>query len=592
VRFVHHSPSKSPQSLSLPLAFLAYQREDSELKSLLSSFVNEKTMRRTSPQRDLVDHSEHFLSADESSPERMEVAQNVVQGMPKLKFVQSSPHTSVSNVNGEVEVVHWVVKDRAFAIRILEEPVVRRSPTEPILEEQKESEEAMTWSDLVVKTDVVYTKSHQPVKLASDKAALGVERSVIPTSSYNHRRSANQSQMDEGAKTLLTNGAGIELQIRLAILSSHLRNDFCVHLKVSYRGILIAEWFSETIKSVSKWDKVRHLQDSSSSPAYFQKSHSKSSSSSTTTSSSSPTASCSTSSTATVIVKPRITRSNKSSQKPVSASIKQPGTATDGGPNDAATTTDSSSIQSTPPTGLSRARSGPQPSFSQLYDLSEDLSSTSSNAKSKKKKASSEEVFDMLARLQQAHAELSRLTQSRSDSLNSSLKSNSKKRKASWDPSDEAFPSETEAAMAAQHELEKVVKTTQINKKSKNFETECVNSASVHHSLAINPGETQSQSLYSQLSSNASEFLRLLDNSVLADVRSTLTSFLLTRPDLAAIVRRMMLNQEMQTPRIPATTWHAAESVPLLRDSGFMWPEDRFSDRWSMSDYRVSETEV
>ena len=565
--------------------------------------------------------------------------------MPFFKFVQGSHHKGVSNVDGATEVVHWVVKGKPFSIRISEvpSPVVPSSAHAEDASELQPSSESdlllLQWQDISFKAEVVYSKTRRPVKVATGPDVVAVESSVTPPNPHNHRRSsANNNLLETEALSpsssvknvglpgpvacKLTQGAGLELHVRLHILSSHLQNvPFCLNIKLYLRNHCVADWYSATIRSVSKWDKVRHMQDSVVSvphytpppPAPLPLLPTPSSafhSHSTTSNTSAP--SMQTSTTTPKHNKPaaapqrpirssistRFTRASKASQMPVSSSISKvdPHHMDEDETEDLDSTTTtttkasmgecsmelsdpSTSTTTTTTTSSSRLVS---PS-SILPDLKPERQtySKSSHSGKKKKKASGEEVFDLMAQIEDSVDALERLSRhtalasppsSSSSSFSASSTVNSKKRKATWDAAISALPTEEEAAFAAARATQLPLDRSFVSSQSSTAPTTTSSSSSSSHQASTTTTTTkitspmakktklselshteQTQShLFQSVATpappsslahfehRAEVFLQLVESMPLSDVRIALTNVLLTRPDLKGTLRSLM----------------------------------------------------
>jgi hypothetical protein len=602
-------------------------------------------MRRSSRNADFTSRSEDLPESDsiQASSSEKEIVKS--SWMPHFRYVQSSPHSGVTNVNGESEVVHWVVKDRPFSIRILEIPSALCDALPEVKDVDSSFETEISWSEVEVKADVVYTKTQLPVKTSTGQAPLVIERSVIPPNIYNHRRSANNfdshtspSSGGQPRSLKLKEGAGLELHVRLSILSSHLRNDFCIHLKLYIRKQLVDQWYSQTIKSVSKWDKVRHLQDSSSLPHHHYHTSSNSSKSKSKNNShqnntplasmaSSPNTTLATAATTSTLSSRSSKRSSSSSpshvvvgvgngngttfassssasshpqvsQKPVSSSLHKTDSSIMQEDNNMAEIEDqhheigsspssasgaSVGLQTDSPHVSSSSSSRRHPSPRAEYSYDRDERSSHSKHSSKKKKASGEEVFEMLAKLNENLEELEHMSYT-----SSSSSSSTKKRRAHWDPSVDSYPTEQEAAEKARVRLSKVLTAPAspaiVNPTIAAAAASSSSSANIHrfkkfklvegptaesykvHAFSSNP-DTQSigsESSSASLERNANEFLRLLDTMTLSEVRSALNSVLLTRPDLAASLGRLM---KYDPSSVNTRSNTSSASIPLISQS-------------------------
>lgn len=509
-------------------------------------------MRRATRSVEKVLDSELFPDPESSVEIQAPAAFERASWMPEFHFVQSSPHTSVASVNGETETVHWVVKDRPFSIRVLEVP---SAPSEDMSEtnlDESSFASELAWSDVVVEADVVYTKNHLPVKLSTGHSPLGLGHQLIPPHIYSHRRNANHFDTGtvpaEGSACVLKlkEGAGLELLVRLSLLSSHLRNDFCLHLKLYLRQQLVASWYSQTIRSVSKWDKVRHLQDSSSS----------SSSSSTKANSHSHRSTSSYTPSHAHTVRSAL---SQVAQKPVSASLsKIDANADNFGKSDMTDLAEAddatSDLSSSPPPLAARASSSSASRASAHH----------SQKNTKKKKASGEEVFEMLDQLNSNLSELQRLHHSSSTS--------SKKRKASWNPSVTGYPTEIEAEHQAQVELAKrpsstsrAASTSVANfKKFKRSESLFSTSPHVLSEEVEAPSATTGAEAALNLQKHANEFLSLIDTMAPSEVRSALNSVLLMRPNLYESLCRLMKYEGVSNlPSMSSSTHAPSISQPI-----------------------------
>lgn len=485
--------------------------------------------------------------------------------MPRFKFVQSSHYAAETSVNGETELVHWIVKDRPFSIRVVELPT---APVESHTENPAEETEFL-WNDVEVRAEVVYKTSKSPVKTSTGQVPLAVDSSVVPPHAYNHRRNAAHISADSdvplhNAVSKLKEGAGIDLNARLSILSSHLRNDFCIHVQLFLQGHRVASWYSPTIKTVSKWDKVRLLQESSyipSSSSYAatrtkaaprhvvtSNSHPRSASSMETLATQTSSAVSSVSGpqrpsprplVASAMSSTRASRRIQATQMPVSSTMPKV-QSEDSETHPAIATSDNVLGLSVPQQHVYQ-----EP----IYERSASASSSSTakasasrnNAHNNKKKGSGEEVFDMLAQLRRVASDLTQLTANNATVLN-------KKRKAHWEPAVDAYPTEAEAAHLASAHLHRssssasssfasssstTPRTSSANNKKAKFRE--VASASATASSAVPQGPASVR-----FEAYARQFLHMLDTMPLGEVREALKSLLLSRPDLASSLSLLM----------------------------------------------------
>lgn len=515
--------------------------------------------------------------------------------VPKFGFTQSSPHANTSTVNGESETVHYVVKARPFTIRVYEVPTLSKTSAAKEGEVKQDTEtDELTWPEVKAVVGLVFPKTHVPFRSASGQAPLTVERSVVLGSSYNHRRSSNPYH-DQPGDLLLKQGAGLELSVRLAVLSSHLRSDFCVHIKLVIRGAVCAEWYSENIHCVSKWDKVRHLRDNTVLPSSKPKQP---------RIAVAPSSSSTPKSLVSRFAKPQAT------QKPASLALTKfdnmaastldsqnkppfvpktgpaheaeapfddvdedslvedavlpsvPSSASQDAPMPTQTS-DMAHLSSTPiETGAPRAKRNASNLSAAFTDADDDYSASSSG-KPKRKKATSDEVFAMLAKLEHMHSQLAKMASSKS-----------KKRKAqdSWTD----LPAVTS---------EGPVSVPQFKKRKLTDPTE-----EAVHSLPPLATTVNSATLASQ----ANLFLSQLDHSSVADVRSALKSLLLTRPHLAAILQRLMNTPSKPSASAPAVSPALQSSLAAyhwptadLNNSGYLltnWNDDEHRYAQDMSD--------
>ena len=488
--------------------------------------------------------------------------------MPRFKFVQSSHYAAETSVNGETELVHWIVKDRPFSIRIVEVPTA----VSVNFEEPTEETSDFLWSDVEVRAEVVYKTSKSLVKTSTGQPPLAVESSVVPPHAYNHRRNAahlanfdsdtasttthNHTTSQHHTTLKLKEGAGLELNSRLSILSSHLRNDFCIHVQLFMQGQRVASWFSPAIKTVSKWDKVRLLQESSYLPAASYAStrtktaprHSQTSNSHTPSvpsssrldSENSRSAAIPTSTSTRVnrsAPAPMVSRSSRrlqqqqTTQMPVSSTMpKVLNDDCDSQPPSSQEVSSEASVAVSAPVQHHEPR------------LNTKSTSASSSLASRKKKGSGEEVFDMLAQLRRVATDLS--------SLASNAQQNaSKKRKAHWEASADAFyPSEAEAAHLASVQLLNRSASSSASfvssarssiKKSKLRE---VSSSTITHNLSCTttPIVDPKGPASAQFEVYARQFLHMLEMMPLGEVREALKTLLLSRPDLSSSLALLM----------------------------------------------------
>lgn len=521
--------------------------------------------------------------------------------MPRFKFVQSSHYAAETSVNGETELVHWIVKDRPFSIRVVELPTAPVSQTD----ENPAEETEFLWNDVEVKADVVYKSSKSPVKTSTGQAPLAVDSSVVPPHAYNHRRNAVHISADSDAAVhnavlKLKEGAGLDLSARLAILSSHLRNDFCIHVQLYLQGHRVASWYSPTIKTVSKWDKVRLLQESSFLPSSsYAATRTRAAHPTTTTTTTTSTSHSHTRTTQTDVVAPvrhhhtstmrtAISRAlsarsattpsaassrsstrrsatafasaHQATQMPVSSTmpkvqIEDSETHPAEGPHHTADADFSSSLpcDSLHPTHSSAASHYLQhespaaaPAAANTAKPSSSAAAHARSAANAKKKGSGEEVFDMLAQIRRVASDLTQLASKAA----TTQAAQSKKRKAHWDPSIDAYPSELEAAVYASSQLHRSSSSASFISSSsynttprasssatmvKKAKTKEVSSTEVHHVDALSQAPAPAR-----FAAYARQFLHMLDTMPLGEVREALKSLLLSRPDLSSSLALLM----------------------------------------------------
>lgn len=509
--------------------------------------------------------------------------------MPRFKFVQSSHYSAETSVNGETETVHWIVKDRPFAIRIQEVPTLPSNASENSTTLEQASVEMLSWKDVEVRVAVVYkaNKEMEVRPTGGQAAPLHFESNVIPPHAYNHRRNqsilSGEATPPEGALLKLTDGAGIELNSRLSVLSSHLRTDFCLHIQLFLRQLCVASWHSLPIRTVSKWDKVRLLQESSflsyprstassrgppaaSPPLFVNHSHPSSSS-------------LGAPSLHTVVskrvVKPprkntnaglltsvssRTTRHHgattpsallpQATQMPVSSSMPKVPAPAD--PDHA----DADSLPPASPSSTPFApavATSPAPRFAERTPSSAAASSYSASSTRGKKKGSGEEVFTALAELRRTASDLTHLAKL------SAATPSTKKRKASWEASCDdsqstCWPSEEEAASGAQSQLaarrfssvsSSSSSLARNNKRAKMVEvgfgpsqTHRFASASVATSCDSQmPANTTAAAKFAEY---ARQFLHMLDQMPVGEAREALANLLYSRPHLASTLSCLM----------------------------------------------------
>lgn len=471
--------------------------------------------------------------------------------MPRFKFVQSSHYAAETSVNGETELVHWIVKDRPFSIRVVELPT---APVEMHTENPAEETEFL-WNDVEVKAEVVYKTSKSLVKTSTGQLPLAVDCSVVPPHAYNHRRNAAHISADSdvplhNAVSKLKEGAGIDLNARLSILSSHLRNDFCIHVQLFLQGHRVASWYSPTIKTVSKWDKVRLLQESSyipSSSSYAatrtkaaprnvitSNSHTRSASSmennaipsSSAVSASQRPQRASVTSRSSAMAR----RHTQATQMPVSSTM--PKVQSEDSETHPAVASDSAIGLSVPQQPVYQ-----EPVYERTTSSSTKHSSASRNSSNNKKKGSGEEVFDMLAQLRRVASDLTQLAAN-----NSAV---NKKRKANWEPAVDAYPTEAEAAHLASAHLNRSSSSSSASFSSSSTTPRVSSSNKKAKLREVSSGLTNASVVpqgpaSARFEAYASQFLRLLDTMPLGEVREALKSLLLSRPDLSHSLSLLM----------------------------------------------------
>lgn len=487
-------------------------------------------------------HSDTFPeSASPSSPD-VGAGLEKQPWMPFFKFVQGSHHQGAINVDGATEVVHWVVKGKPFSIRVSEAP-------SPVLDSP---ENQLQWQDISCKAEVVYSKTRRPVKVATGQEVISVDCSVAPQP-HSHRRSnadlieTLDSSLSEGRLAYkLKQGAGLELSVRLSILSSHLQNiPFCLNIKLYLRKQCVADWYSATIHSVSKWDKVRHLQDSVVPvPLYspFPKSAANNSPQSPSTTTRVAFPSKSTPNTTST----RMTRSTKASQMPISSSISKSNPHL---PESDDLEQPDSPIAHEDPTTLSTAAN----------EIKTERYSTHSKSHlgKKKKKASGEEVFDLLSQIGDTVDNMERL--SRLPSHISASTSANKKRRANWDAS--PLPSEEEAARAASVQLfnrsssftsSQSSMASDVAPKAKRAKLREQSAAEesqthrVHTPSSVTP--TPATVPLEQFEESTRIFWQLVEQMSLSEVRTAINNVLQTRPDLVASLSHLMNHCQHEIP--------------------------------------------